>query len=460
MRRLLLGSLVLLAACGGSESDHAGISPIDPGRSPGEPAPRGLVGACSDLFDEDAVATYELQIDPQEWNAIHDEFVNWPARQAAGLVLNPYHPVVFKRGAEEVPAWIRLRGNSSWFQAVATNPNVKKQFLIAFDQGEDSRAQFHGVQKLDLDAPTIDPTFLRERIANSYLRDIGLPAICASSARLFVNGQYYGLYSNLEHINKDFLERVFPGEEDGDLWQRRSELKTNEDDPNHDDSRVRALWTTSSVPELEQLMDMEGSLRTWAAEAVLQQSDGYWGAKSNFYVYDHPRRGFLWLTDDMDGALNFLPPTVHPLYWWLDRDYRRTPGPQWVALMADERWRNRFVEILAQLVEGLDLPGLQARVDGWAAQIAEPLASDPNKVGTVERSRAEQAELRAFLGLRRDYLRGWIRCYQGGGDDLDGDGHAWCRDCNDSSPGEHPGAPEICGDEVDQNCNGRFDDCS
>ena len=33
-------------------------------------------------------------------------------------------------GAETVPAWIRLKGNSSWFSAVASNPNAVSSLFV------------------------------------------------------------------------------------------------------------------------------------------------------------------------------------------------------------------------------------------------------------------------------------------------------------------------------------------
>jgi hypothetical protein len=460
-RAWLVGVVVVaLGACG---DDEGSLPPDSITQPPGVGGSGGGsdVGACSDLFDEKVVTSYEITIDPAEWAAIHDEFVNWQARQAAGLDIKPYHAVTLQLGGESVPAWIRLKGNSTWFSAVASNPNVKKQFVIAFDQGADTSARFHGVQKVKLDMPTLDRTFLHERLAESFLRDIGLPGLCANSAKLIINGEYYGLYANLEVVNKDFLKRVFPGAYEGDLWKKRSDLKTNENDPARDNSRQKALWKVRNMSELSQLMDVEASLRTWAAEALLPQPDGYWGGNSNFYVYDHPTRGFIWLTDDLDATFEFMPPDMHPLYFWFNRNPARRPGPQYVAMMNDAPTRNRFIEIMAQLVEGWDIGQLQGRVSTWAAQIADALATDPNRSGSsFEDNQKRQGQLSDFVSQRPAFIRSWLMCAQGGGGgaDADGDGVASCLDCDDGSASTYPGAAEICGDGVDQNCNGIADD--
>ncbi len=451
MRRAWVACALVFVACESQGTEPPG------GITQPKPDPT-VAGACSDLFDEKALISYEAQIDPAEWAAIHDEFVNWQARAAAGLDIKPYHAITLQVGQESVPAWIRLKGNSSWFSAVAANPNVKKQFIIAFDQGADPHARFHGVQKVELDMPSLDRSFLHDRLAHSFLRDVGLPGLCANSAKLIVNGEYYGLYANLEITGRDFLKRIFPGADQGDLWKKRSDLKTNDDDPNRDNSRQKALWSTTDPNELAKLMDVDASLRTWAAEALLPQPDGYWGGNSNFYVYDHPTRGFIWLTDDLDATFEFMPPDMHPIYFWLNRNPARRPGPHYVALMHEDQWRNRFIEILAQLVEGWDVGQLQQRVSTWAEQIHEALEADPHRSGTAEADFAQQGKLSDFVAARPDYIHSWLACVHDGGPDADGDGTAWCLDCDDASPTSHPGAPEICGDGVDQNCNGVIDE--
>src|SRR5262249_43638659 len=148
-----------------------------------EPPDAGMLGAhtCSDLFDQGALQTYAIEISADEWSKLDAEFHD-VADVLAGMPPESYHPVVFHFGSETVgDAAVRLRGQSSWVNTVTYDASPKMQLVIAFDQ-TNPKGRFHGVDKIRLDMPRDDWTFLNERIANNWLREIGIAAPCTNSA--------------------------------------------------------------------------------------------------------------------------------------------------------------------------------------------------------------------------------------------------------------------------------------
>jgi hypothetical protein len=249
-----------------------------------------LNGECDDLFAQDRITTWEVDLAPDVWAALQEDMVKRPERENAVPPQDhhPYRPVQALRVAGETVAnvMIRLKGQSSWLQAIAGwqpgMPIPKMQFVIAFDQVDDD-AKFHGLNKVELDMPRNDPSMLRQRLALAYLRDdLKIPAQCANSARLVVNGEYYGLYTNLERLDKAFLRRVFPGASNGDLWDGGWTLETNTSVASH--PRQCLFWGLSlgscgalppkTVPAevMATLIDMEASLAEWAGEAMLSNA--------------------------------------------------------------------------------------------------------------------------------------------------------------------------------------------
>ncbi|MEX0747763.1 MAG: CotH kinase family protein, partial [Rhodothermales bacterium] len=104
----------------------------------------------------------------------------------------------------------RLRG------ATARHP-PKKSFKISFNTFERG-AKFYGLEKLNVNSEHNDPSLIRSKLGWDLFAGLAVPATRANHVRLYVNGQYYGLYMNVEHIDEQFLKSRF-GNDDGNLYK-------------------------------------------------------------------------------------------------------------------------------------------------------------------------------------------------------------------------------------------------
>ncbi len=411
------------------DADSDSDSDLDAGADAGVPKDDG----CPALYDQDILPTFEVEIADGDWAAML-------AEHASGCGSpKPYRPLVSFRWGDDVVegAMIRRKGNTCF-----SGRAPKMQFVISFNE-TDPDARFHGLRKIDLDGPWYDPTMLHERLALSYLRDLGLPAQCANNAQIFVNGELYGIYANLERIDREFLERAFGDEfADGNLYKSGIELRTNEEIG--DVTRRDQFWATTDVPTLETLGEMDEWVLEWAADAMLPDSDGYWCCENNFHLYDHPTRGFLFVPSDLDYTWDSG--NLFPLEW----DPLRPPTygierEHFEAVLSDPDWYAAFIEAVRTARVGYDPDALIERLDRWAAQIADAVVDDPNRTFTVEDHLANLERFRDLIPARAAWIDEWLACFDDppGAHDADLDGVSWCEDCG----------------EIEETCNWVDDDC-
>src|SRR5687767_5932093 len=98
--RLIAAALLLTSTMACGDDDPAGTADAsigDPDAGPGV-----LPRACDDLYSQDVLPVMELEIAPEEWTALQTEFTTWREREAAGLPVEPYHPVLSFRVGEDV----------------------------------------------------------------------------------------------------------------------------------------------------------------------------------------------------------------------------------------------------------------------------------------------------------------------------------------------------------------------
>jgi len=244
-------------------------------------------------FITDRVLVVEIELEDDAWQAILDDPES-ETYQSANLVYD---------GERLDEVAVRVKGNSS-LNAVAGDPDSVR-FSFKLDTNRIVSGQkFRGVKKLNFNNGFKDPSLIREHLGYRLAREFGLPAARTAFVDLTVAGLHLGLYTVVEHVDDDFVERWFdeddgdlykPDWPDGDLLYRGDaiedyaglELQTNEDTSDHSAFlRFVDVINHGADDELQGVLDAEMMLRYMALNTVLVNLDSYTGNGHNYYCYE------------------------------------------------------------------------------------------------------------------------------------------------------------------------------
>lgn len=259
---------------------------------------------------------------------------------------------------------IRLRGNTS-------RQHEKKGFKIDFSEfgGE----KFFGYKKFNLKPNVNDPSLVRELLTLKIYNEMGVPAARTHFTKLFMNGEYMGVYLNIEQIDDEFLDLRY-GHEDGFLYKcawgsnlsnsnQATDANLLESEINEElDTRaeiknfIQVLNGTSTSQfgeEFSKVFNIDTYLRQLAVEALLGHWDAYSYNQNNFYLFYNGET----------GRVEFIPYDTDNTWGidWIDRDWAtrdlkswtktNDPRPLTTKILTVEAYKNNYYYYLGVLMD-------------------------------------------------------------------------------------------------------------
>ena len=149
----------------------------------------------TNLFDDSVLHEVRLTMKAADWQALKDHYKE-----------NLYYTVdsfQWQAGANTASVnniSVRSRGRGS-------RSPIKPGLRLDFNRNVKGQT-FFGLSALVLKSNTQDGSLLHERISMLLFRRMGIAAPREVSSKVYVNGEYLGLYNIAENIDQDFLTRI------------------------------------------------------------------------------------------------------------------------------------------------------------------------------------------------------------------------------------------------------------
>ncbi len=356
------------------------------------------------LYHPDSLIIVEITLPKGDWNTLRyqtrEQIVDWCPDGPFGNPFTYTNADVTINGALVKNVGLRKKG------FIGSLNDEKPSLKIKFDKYVDGQ-EWAGVERLTLQNNNSDPSNVKQCLAYSIFKKMGVPSPRCNLAEVIVNGTSLGIYTNLEPIKKRFLRRHFESDE-GNLYEITVadftlnqvdiiEKKTNEKE--NDRSDLDAIVDALALPDnvlidaIDPLIDLDAFYKFWIAELLVHHHDGYTEGENNAYIYFDPLTGKLhfvpWGTDD----------TFTDQTWKTQKDpvFARTKLSE--RLFGIEEMRERyFDEIHAALDTIWDVDEFNTQIDGLITVMGD------------KKNTAAISELRLWLeSQKQNLLNGFNR---------------------------------------------------
>jgi hypothetical protein len=295
---------------GGRGGGMGGTPQVGPTITPAQVKP-----ATTPLYDQATLRTIFLTFENADWETELEAFHNTDVEVPATMVVD---------GKTYKEVGLHFRGASSYSMV----PRGFKRSLNVTVDFADEKQELYGYRTLNLNNANGDPSLMRAVVYETISRNY-IPTSAANLVRVVINGEYWGVYTNVAQFNKDFLRDHFkttegarwkvPGSpggrggleylgEDVAAYKRLYEIKTK-DTPEMWAAFIRLTKVLNQTPAdqleaaLSPILDIDGALKFLAVENALVNSDGYWTRASDYSLYLDAKGRFHIIPHDINEAM-------------------------------------------------------------------------------------------------------------------------------------------------------------
>jgi hypothetical protein len=385
------------------------------------PASVRSIPASVPLYDAGTLRTLFFQFEDENWESELMAFKDTDVQVPASLTVD---------GKTYKDVGVRFRGNSS-FRMVPEG--LKHSFNISMDEFTKGQTLL-GFNTLNLLNSHADPSFLHAVLFLQASREF-LPAPQANYVRVVINGESWGIYANVEQVNKTFLKEWFktdggtrwkaPGSpharagleywgDDPSPYKRTYEIK-GKDDPKAWAALIGLTKVLNTTPRdkleaaLSPILDIDGVLRFLAIDNTLVNNDGYWVRGSDYDIYLDPAGKFHVVAHDVNEAFGGVgggfPMEAglagpDPLVALND-----STKPLRSKLLAVPTLRAKYLTYTRQIAtKWLDWKELEPIAAKYRALISADVKTDTRKIYSFSAFEAGPAELKDLIGRRREVI--------------------------------------------------------
>lgn len=334
---------------------------------------------------------------------------------------------------------VRFRGQTSYMRIGNAK---KKSFNISIDYSDED-LRLLGYKTLNLNNCYQDPSFMREAMF-SELAGKYIPTAKVNFIKLVINGQNWGVYSNVQQLNAEFFEDWFPSE-DGSRWRAEAPdtvprqkpqpgggnifgagksslnylgddyitytsyytLKTS-DENHHWKELVKACKMLHTLPvdklydSLKKYIDIDRALWHIACENVFADEDGYINKGGmDYYVYYEPETGRIHPID-YDGNSTFLSKEVNKPPFFREND---TLFALVNKLLASPELKQRYLSHMRVIIENeLNDNSTELLLEKYQSIIKQEVLLDDKKLYSDQDFYSSIYSIKDFIKGRRNYL--------------------------------------------------------